>query len=75
MHLIVEARCTESVKKIALVIKRRIRRRKKRILKRLVFPGCCARVVSGNAVAAAPRSVMNSRRLIVVAPEAQRHPS
>src|SRR5262249_52922906 len=32
------------------------------------FPGCCARVARGHATAA-PRSVMNSRRLIV-APEA-----
>src|SRR5262249_40621389 len=34
--------------------------------------GCCARAVSGHAAAALPRSVMNSRRLIV-APRGQNH--
>src|SRR5262249_59815329 len=33
---------------------------------------CCARAASGQAVAAPPRSVMNSRRLIV-APRGQNH--
>jgi len=35
-----------------------------------VFVGCCARVASGHAAAAAPKSLMNSRRLIT-SPEAQ----
>jgi hypothetical protein len=34
------------------------------------FEGCCARAASGHAVAAPPRSVINSRRLIAY-PEAQ----
>jgi hypothetical protein len=30
-----------------------------------IFGGCCARAVSGQVVAAPPRSVMNSRRLML----------
>jgi hypothetical protein len=33
---------------------------------RLIRAACCARAVSGHAVAAPPRSVMNSRRLMLV---------